>query len=131
MQKIFAASLLSFSFVIYTIVVYTEGTKEKIKPKVDSRITEGKLLFQKHNCISCHQLYGLGGYLGPELTTLMSQQGKGEQYARMFLKYGGPRMPSFNLNHKEIDCLIEYLRYVDATAITYKSGPDEQLTASN
>ena len=81
---------------------------------------QGKLLFQKHNCTACHQLYGLGGYLGPELTTLMSQQGKGEIYADAILKFGTEKMPNFHLNEMERKQLIAYFKYVDSTAITYK-----------
>lgn len=87
---------------------------------MNTSATRGKLLFQKHNCTSCHQLYGLGGYLGPELTTMISQQGKGENYAKTFLKSGSQRMPDFHLSDDAIDDLIEFLKYVDTTAITYK-----------
>ena len=40
----------------------------------------GKVLYQKYNCTACHQIYGLGGFLGPDLTIVVSQQGKGEAY---------------------------------------------------
>ena len=80
----------------------------------------GKLLFQKYNCTSCHQLYGLGGYLGPELTTVISQQGKGEFYANAFLKSGTQRMPDFHLSEEEVNDLVQFLKYVDKTAVTYK-----------
>lgn len=79
------------------------------------------MLFQKYNCTACHQLYGLGGYLGPELTTTISQPGKGELFARAILKTGTQRMPDFKLRDEEIDAFIEFLKYVDATAITYKT----------
>ena len=80
----------------------------------------GKSQYQKYNCTACHQLYGLGGYLGPELTTTISQPGKGEAYAKTFLQNGSQRMPDFHLQEKEIHELIEYLKYVDASAVTYK-----------
>ena len=80
----------------------------------------GKLLYQKHNCTSCHQLYGLGGYLGPELTTVISPDGKGELYAKAFIKYGTQKMPDFHLNDEEVNDLLEYLKCVDGSAITYK-----------
>jgi nitric oxide reductase subunit C len=100
--------------------VYTTGT-DGSPVQTDSKTIKGKLLFQKYNCTACHQLYGLGGYLGPELTTLMSQAGKGERYAQAILKTGTQRMPDFKLTDEEIASLICFLKYVDATAITYKT----------
>lgn len=82
---------------------------------------KGKLLYQQYNCTSCHQLFGLGGYLGPELTTVISQPGKGPQYAKAFFKSGINRMPDFHLNNQQIDELIAYLTYVDETATSYKT----------
>jgi len=38
---------------------------------------QGQQLWQQNNCFSCHQIYGLGGYLGPDLTNVYSQRGKG------------------------------------------------------
>lgn len=78
------------------------------------------MLYQKHNCTACHQLYGLGGYLGPELTTVISQKGKGELYAKAFLQSGTQRMPNFHLTGEEVQDLLEFLTYVDSTAVTYK-----------
>jgi nitric oxide reductase subunit C len=106
-------------FLIYSGFVYTTGT-ELTQLKASPEAGEGKLIFQKYNCTACHQFYGLGGYLGPDLTTVISQQGKGEHYARAFLKSGTQRMPDFHLTETEISNLIEYFKYVDHTAITYK-----------
>ena len=78
------------------------------------------MLFQKYNCTACHQLYGLGGYLGPELTTVWSNIYGGEALIKAFLRNGSVRMPNFNLKTEEIEDIISFLKYVDSTAITYK-----------
>ena len=80
----------------------------------------GKNIYQKHNCTSCHQLFGMGGYLGPELTTVISDKSRGEVYARTFLQFGGSRMPNFHFSKEEVDDVIAFLQYVDAHATTYK-----------
>ena len=82
---------------------------------------KGKTLYREFNCTACHQIYGLGGYLGPELTTVMSDPAKGEAYARAILKSGTERMPDFKLTESETNQLVAFLEYVDATAITYKT----------
>lgn len=113
--------LLSLYF-LYSFVVYTDGTENAVSlpDPQQAQINKGKTLFQQHNCTACHQIYGLGGYLGPELTNAYSDPRRGELYMRSFLQAGGQRMPKFGFRPDEIDALISYLRYVDSTAITYK-----------
>jgi nitric oxide reductase subunit C len=120
---VIACSLLGF-YLLYSFMVYTKGTEQGIAfpAREQAAINKGKILFQQHNCIACHQLYGLGGYLGPELTSAYSDPQRGELYMQVFLQAGGERMPKFGFRQAEIDELISYLKYVDATAVTYKGG---------
>ena len=115
-------SLLGLYF-LYSFIVYTKGTENYIavSAKEQLQIDKGKKLFQEYNCTSCHQLYGLGGYLGPELTTAYSDSSRGGLFMRAFLQGGGPRMPNFHFQKEEIDAIISFLKYVDATATTYKA----------
>ena len=73
----------------------------------------GQQLFQDHNCIACHQFYGLGGYMGPDLTNVISN--RGEAYSRAFIAAGTQRMPNFNLSNEETDALVAFLAFVDQT----------------
>jgi len=124
MTKIVIACSLFGCYLLYSFMVYTKGTENRIIVTAleQAAISKGKALFQQHNCIACHQLYGLGGYLGPELTSAYSDPQRGEPLMRTFLQAGGQRMPKFGFRQDEIDALISYLKYVDATAITYKGG---------
>ena len=115
MVKLYLLIILFVAFASYSASVYTIGTETRNSPAAENAI-EGKLVFQQYNCISCHQLYGLGGYLGPDLTTTISDKSKGENYARAFLKSGSERMPDFHLSEPEISNLVAYLKYVDETA---------------
>jgi nitric oxide reductase subunit C len=83
---------------------YTKGTEKdfSVSAGEQMKIKTGSDLFQQYNCTSCHQLYGLGGYLGPELTTAYSDPGRGEMYMKAFLKAGGPRMPNFHFKKKTL-----------------------------
>jgi nitric oxide reductase subunit C len=100
---------------VYSAWVFTKGT-DKPELKFTGEMAKGKALWHKNNCISCHQLYGLGGYLGSDLTNVMSDEKRGRQYAESFLKSGGPRMPDFKFNDKEISQIMAYLSYVDSSA---------------
>ena len=112
---------LSVCYLLYSAWVYTAGTEgPSITIHPDEAAQRGKLVYQKYNCTACHQLFGLGGYLGPELTTTMSQQGKGEILANAFLISGSPRMPNLHLQQQEVADVIEYLKYVDQIALAGK-----------
>ncbi len=123
---------LCLLFAGYTLAVDTKGT---VKDKGEQFLTEdakkGKLLFQKHNCTACHQLFGLGGYMGPDLTNVISQEGKGAAYAEAFLISGTARMPDFKLTEAERKQLVSYLEYVDkaGTSPVYnaKINPDGSI----
>lgn len=117
-QRLIFFSLLAL-FILHSFFVYTHGTEEdKGREFRTESADRGKLLFQKHNCIACHQLYGLGGYMGPDLTNVISAQGKGAPYAKAFLMSGTQRMPNFHLNENEINDLLEYLTYIDKTGLS-------------
>jgi nitric oxide reductase subunit C len=127
MIKIVAFISLFVAYLVYSIVVYTKGTEKNNVVSTDelTQIKKGSLLFQQYNCSSCHQLYGLGGYLGPELTTAYSDPARGELFMKAFLKAGGQRMPNFHFKEEEINALISFLKHVDESAITYKKHRKE------
>ena len=103
------------AFAMYSAYVYTAGTRITQAVVLSDEVREGYGLFQSHNCTACHQFYGLGGYMGPDLTNVVSTEGKGPFYARAFLQAGTARMPNFGLTAREIDSLIAFLKYVDST----------------
>lgn len=121
-------------FIGYTIAVDTSGTAiDKGEFFLTADAKKGKLLFQKYNCTACHQLYGLGGYMGPDLTNVMSQPGKGSDYVNAFLAHGTNRMPDFSMNSEERKVLIAFLTYTDHTGKSPVNGgaviqPDGSIT---
>ncbi|HET8803685.1 MAG TPA: cytochrome c [Aequorivita sp.] len=113
---IYAIAILLTLFCIYNLVVYkTDGyvAVEKLSPTA----VKGQQLFQNNRCWSCHQLYGLGGYLGPDLTNIYSTEGKGPLYIKAFLNSGVKSMPQFNFSEEEKDAFVQYLKQVDQTGI--------------
>lgn len=104
--------ILFTSFCIYTVWVYTYCDGAQLTYP-DATITKGWEIWQEKNCQSCHQLYGLGGYMGPDLTNTASDSNKGEQYMFTFIKYGTGRMPDFHLTDTEVQNVIAFLSWVD------------------
>ena len=108
----FIYTVLSVAFVVFSGFVYTQAVPEN-NTSVNPKAVHGKMLWQQHNCSSCHQLYGLGGYLGPDLTNTLSTKGKGENYAAAIMKSGTQVMPNFQLNDTEIEALLAFLEHAD------------------
>ncbi len=104
---------LCLAFIPYSAYVYTRGTEASHIAPMSEQARHGQQLFQDHNCIACHQFYGLGGYMGPDLTNVVSN--KGSAYARAFLMSGTLRMPNFNLDETELDAMLAFLEFVDTT----------------
>jgi nitric oxide reductase subunit C len=121
--KVRLLCVLVISYACYSFVVYTKGTAGALTPATEMQqaVSLGKHLYQQYNCSACHQIYGLGGYLGPELTTAYSDKNRGEAYMRAMLQAGGNRMPNFHFTTQQIDALIAYLKYVDTTATPIKN----------
>lgn len=112
--------MLISGFSIYSYFIYTSATETKLRQDSATEVLakKGKLLYQQYNCQSCHQVFGLGGYLGPDLTRAYSDRSRGEKLIRAVLRSGGNRMPDFNLNDEEVESLVTYLKHIDAAAGT-------------
>ena len=73
----------------------------------------GLQVYQEKNCMACHQFYGLGGYMGPDLTNVIST--RGEAFSRAFIVSGTASMPNLGLSEDEVSAVIAYLTAVDQT----------------
>ncbi len=115
--------VLCISFLSYSINLYFHQPKNDYN---ETQADEGKLIWQKYNCGACHQLYGLGGYLGPDLTNVYSK--KGIPHIHAFLRMGSTIMPDFKLTDLEIDCITSFLAEVDSSGYadprTFKKNLD-------
>lgn len=104
---------LCLAFVIYTAYVYTAGTARDDLPAMSAIERHGADVYQHYNCVACHQFYGLGGYMGPDLTNVVSN--RGQAYARAFITAGTATMPRLGLSDDEVDAVLAYLAFVDKT----------------
>lgn len=75
----------------------------------------GKQVWQRNNCISCHTLFGNGGYLGADLTNITAQKDPSELIEYLV---DPPVMPPHkhtrhpSLTKAESEELINYLEYL-------------------
>ena len=105
--------VLCTAFVFYSGYVYTKGTAADHLPPMSDLERHGARVFQQYNCVACHQFYGLGGYMGPDLTNVISN--RGEAVARAFITSGTASMPNLGLSAEEVDAVVAYLAFVDKT----------------
>lgn len=108
-------SLCSF-FILYSFNIYLKPLNQsKNSENNKSTVAKTRLVWQKYNCQSCHQLFGLGGYLGPDITNITSNPNKGKDYIKAMLSSGVKQMPVFKLSDDEIDDLYLFLSSVNET----------------
>lgn len=56
--------MLSTLFLAYSFSIYLHPFSTAYDKRLNRElVSEGRLVWQKYNCQSCHQFYGLGGYL--------------------------------------------------------------------
>ena len=95
---------LAYSGYLYSNLPVQQRYENKLADK-------GKMVWQEQNCNSCHQVYGLGGFLGPDLTNIYSLRGPG--HIKAFVQNGTPVMPQFNLREEDMIALLAFLREID------------------
>lgn len=119
--------VLILMFAIYNVIIYSGFDKYEPITLTEEALV-GQKLWQNNNCWSCHQMYGLGGYLGPDLTNIISANGKGASYVKAFLNSGVKSMPKFNFSEIEKNAIVAYLKGMDSTG--YFPNYSAQITRS-
>ncbi len=71
----------------------------------------GLSIWRRNNCHVCHQLYGFGGYLGPDLTHLAARVDN-ESFAQILRGGVGP-MPHFELPEADVAHLFQFLTEIN------------------
>ncbi len=101
---------LGYSMHIYWLPVFSKTSNDN---STAEKVAAGRWVWQKYNCQTCHQLYGLGGYLGPDLTNVYSRLYESPEALKIFFKGGLKQMPVFNMSPEEEDLLVEFLKATD------------------
>ncbi|MCG9879249.1 MAG: cytochrome c [Bacteroidia bacterium] len=117
MKPILVFLILCLSYLYYSWSIYLSSSHSETDPKIAQVISQGKLVWQKYNCQSCHQIYGLGGYLGPDLTNYAGQSGDRKLFLSSAIKSAAQQMPSFNLSETELESLYQFLVSLNKSGI--------------
>jgi nitric oxide reductase subunit C len=111
--KITIFLFLLIAFLSYSATLYYSDTTQAEIPSPLAQ--KGRLLWQDKNCTSCHQFYGLGGHLGPDLTNVYAK--RSPEYITAFLKTGTLVMPNYDLSDAEIQAFLAFFKYTNTTGI--------------
>ncbi|MBD3906341.1 cytochrome c [Chryseobacterium sp. Ch-15] len=106
--------ILVVIYALYSKEIYTEKTNFG-HIKLSSNAVKGENLWLQNNCNACHQLYGLGGYMGPDLTNVSSHPQKSAEYLKVMMISGVKSMPKFNFSSDEQEYILQFLKEVDRT----------------
>lgn len=105
-----AATILLF--VAYSVLVY-RVTEDPQGGQADGSVRTGMRVWRERNCQACHQLYGLGGFMGPDLTNVADR--RDSTSIKIMIQYGTQRMPPHQLSGPELTGLLAFLRRVNST----------------
>ena len=108
-----------FFFLMFLALAYQT---EQALPARDNRanltpsVIAGKKIWETRNCIGCHTLLGEGAYFAPELGNVYKRRGpdfiKAWIMAQPTHAPGRRQMPQFNLSDKELDDVVNFLKYI-------------------
>lgn len=105
-------AVVALTFFVQGSLVWTDVGGPVTAP-LSAAARVGQDLWRSNNCESCHQLYGMGGFLGPDLTNV-ARRSSAEQTDGMLAR-GRGLMPNFGLGAADRAALMAFFREVDAT----------------
>ena len=110
-RKKLLLAVLVLCFGVQTGLVYSDARSEPLSEAA----SEGRALWQRHACQTCHQLYGQGGFLGPDLTNAASRVDSTRLVS--LLTVGSGQMPPLGFSDAESAAMAAFLREMDRPEI--------------
>ena len=99
--------VLVLCFLAQTTLVYSDDRS----PPLSEAAVRGRVVFHRNACQVCHQLYGQGGFLGPDLTNAASRVD--DTRLTSLLTVGSGQMPAMHLSAGEIADVRAFLGEID------------------
>lgn len=103
------------AFVFQTWLVYADRIGYRTPP-LSVEAARGQEVWHDNNCQSCHQLYGFGGFLGPDLTNAAGTLT--EARLQLILTEGAGLMPAFHLDEQDRAAVLQFLIEMDKTGVS-------------
>ncbi|NUP94981.1 MAG: cytochrome c [Planctomycetaceae bacterium] len=107
------AGLVAVYFSV-SLVAWNSAPAGEARVELDPLERAGLQLWRDHNCQACHQLHGFGGFLGPDLTNVVTDERSDREFART-LSEGVKQMPAFHFDEEQQASVLAFLRAMDFT----------------
>jgi nitric oxide reductase subunit C len=116
-RNIFYGGTVFFALLFVGLVTHSENQipERSNAQAITPGVVAGKKIWETRNCIGCHTLLGEGAYFAPELGNVYKR--RGGEFIKAWMKAqptGAPhrrQMPQFNLDDKQLDDLVEFLKW--------------------
>ncbi|MBU6475424.1 MAG: c-type cytochrome, partial [Alphaproteobacteria bacterium] len=102
---------LAAVFLLQSWFVYTDKAGRRHHAPSAAAV-QGQMIWRHHNCQTCHQLFGLGGFLGPDLTHVTERLSPAAFSA--ILQVAPFPMPPQRMSADEITDIYAFLQETDA-----------------
>ena len=112
--------VLVLVYISISVVTYTDYPKQAQHPALTDLERKGLDLWRTNNCQVCHQFYGMGGFLGPDLTNRVTDETPDSEISWILVS-GSRQMPAFGFQPAEQEALLAFLRAMSRTG---QSLPD-------
>ncbi len=109
-----ALGLLVVAYASVSVVAYTDYPRQGPDASLTVLEQSGLAVWRQHNCQACHQIYGFGGFLGPDLTNRITDTVTDPEFG-WILANGSGRMPALRLGAPEQQAVLAYLRAMNRT----------------
>ena len=100
-------TVLVAAFVVQTVLVYSDQRQEPLSADA----LAGRELWHANAGQVCHQVYGQGGFLGPDLTNASSRVDNAR--LGLLLKEGSGQMPALGFTDEQVAHMAAYLKALD------------------
>ena len=116
-RNIFYGGAVFFTLLFVGLVTHTENQipQRSNAQAITPAVVAGKKIWETRNCIGCHTLLGEGAYFAPELGNVYKR--RGGEFIKAWMKAQPTgvahrrQMPQFNLDDKQLDDLVEFLKW--------------------
>lgn len=115
-----ALGLLVVIYLSVSVVAYIDFPRRADDAPLTNLEQRGLAVWRGHNCQACHQIYGFGGFLGPDLTNRVTDATPDAELG-WILESGSGQMPAFDLPSADQEAILAYLRAVNRSG---QSQPD-------
>jgi nitric oxide reductase subunit C len=105
---------LVVAYVGLSVVAYTDFPRRAPNPPLTDLERRGLAVWRGNNCQACHQMYGFGGFLGPDLTNRVTEATPDAEF-RAILEEGAREMPAFHMTPADQEAVLAFLRAVNRT----------------